>query len=90
MRTSHLDMVHIKTKQRKVMKPPQTLICCSCGCETLGRQWYNRDKGFGICTDCAKSQGAFLADQYGSQAGIQLMKEGYGLDGVHYTMYTSL
>lgn len=29
------------------------LRCCCCGCETRGRQWWNRDRGFGLCPTCA-------------------------------------
>ena len=36
---------------KKLMKK---LICCCCGKYTKGKQWYNRDKGYGICPDCAK------------------------------------
>jgi hypothetical protein len=28
------------------------LVCCCCGVYTLGRQWWNRDTGFGCCVDC--------------------------------------
>ena len=30
------------------------LTCCCCGEETKGRQWHNRDTGFGLCAQCAK------------------------------------
>ena len=35
-------------------KKPQRLICSCCGKFTRGRQWYNRDKGYGLCPDCHK------------------------------------
>ena len=28
------------------------LVCCCCGSHTLGRQWWNRDQGFGLCPSC--------------------------------------
>jgi hypothetical protein len=28
------------------------LTCCCCGEATQGRQWYNRDTGFGLCEKC--------------------------------------
>lgn len=35
-------------------KPYMTKKTCSvCGCITKGVQWYNRDKGYGICPKCA-------------------------------------
>ena len=30
------------------------LYCCCCGERTPGRQWYNRDTGYGLCDDCIK------------------------------------
>jgi len=32
------------------------LTCCCCGQGTRGRQWWNRDTGFGICKSCADWQ----------------------------------
>lgn len=29
------------------------LICACCGSETRGRQWSNRDTGYGVCVWCA-------------------------------------
>jgi hypothetical protein len=29
-----------------------TLECCCCGESTKGRQWYNRDYGYGVCPAC--------------------------------------
>ena len=33
-------------------KPIRRLICCVCGSEARGRQWHNRDTGFGLCPSC--------------------------------------
>lgn len=53
--------------------PIQTLQCCTCGRETKGRQWYNRDRGFGLCTECANEN----SDSYNyDMAG----KRGYHFD----------
>lgn len=35
-----------------------TLICNCCGKYTKGKQWWNRDKGYGICTPCGEEQAA--------------------------------
>ena len=37
-------------------KAKQQLICCCCGNWLTGRQWHNRDKGFGICTRCVTKE----------------------------------
>lgn len=31
---------------------PRRLECSCCGAETLGRQWWNRDTGYGLCVAC--------------------------------------
>ena len=32
-------------------------MCCSCcGADTIGRQWSNRDTGYGVCVVCADCQ----------------------------------
>jgi hypothetical protein len=36
----------------EIAKPVRTLECCVCGRDTKGRQWYNRDHGYGICASC--------------------------------------
>lgn len=30
----------------------ETLACCCCGEPTRGRQWHNRDTGYGLCDNC--------------------------------------
>ena len=30
----------------------EKLICTCCGSYTRGRQWWNRDTGYGLCPDC--------------------------------------
>ena len=54
------------------------LTCCCCGEVTHGRQWYNRDTGYGLCAKCANwipTRGRETPED---------MKENYGIEGVHY------
>lgn len=40
---------------REAMPPlprTQDLFCACCGASTRGRQWHNRDDGYGLCPDC--------------------------------------
>lgn len=53
------------------------LICCCCGCGTVGRQWRGRDTGFGLCDKCADR----IAER-GESA--QEMLTNYGQKGIHY------
>ena len=54
------------------IKPVRTLTCCCCGGETRGRQWWNRDTGYGLCVDCIDFchrgvNDATFADYYGER-----------------------
>jgi hypothetical protein len=54
------------------------LTCCCCFQGTHGRQWYNRDTGYGLCAKCANwipTRGRETPED---------MKENYGIEGVHY------
>lgn len=58
---------------------PQSLTCCCCGESTVGRQWSNRDTGYGLCAPCAdwiSTRGTTDAE----------MHELYGIRGVHYAI----
>jgi hypothetical protein len=58
------------------MKNIKHLNCCCCGERTLGRQWWNRDTGFGLCPKCA--------DRISKSEDQETMKSCYGEKGVHY------
>jgi len=56
---------------------PRTLTCCCCGLSTLGRQWWNRDTGYGLCDACAQelpTRGTTPEE----------MHQCYGKAGIHY------
>lgn len=52
------------------------LICCCCGGLTRGKQWHNRDKGYGLCSKCAK----WLKTRETPEE----MTENYGVEGINY------
>lgn len=52
------------------------LKCACCGTGTFGRQWHNRDRGFGLCSDCIE----FAAEGISEDE----MRDCYGVKGVHY------
>jgi hypothetical protein len=35
--------------------PARWLLCSCCGAETRGRQWHNRDTGYGLCVSCIQA-----------------------------------
>lgn len=56
---------------------PRTLICSCCGAYAKGRQWPNRDTGYGLCPECADWIGKRGTD-------AEEMRRLYGERGVHY------
>lgn len=45
------------------------LCCCVCGKQEQGRQWWNRDKGYGLCRSCGIEMGKKGIDDPSSMAG---------------------
>lgn len=60
------------------MKPAKNLTCCCCGDICRGRQWYNRDTGYGLCQNCTERQKKTETKEY--------MIECYGREGEHYNL----
>lgn len=52
------------------------LRCACCGGAAYGKQWYNRDKGYGICIPCA--------DLILAKEGAEALERGYGKRGIHF------
>lgn len=59
------------------------LTCSCCGCSTFGRQWHNRDTGYGLCPKCAK----WIKDRGESD---ESMLSSYGKPDYHYFTLDSL
>lgn len=63
--------------KEKNLGPVRSLNCNCCGAMTHGRQWWNRDTGYGMCVDCID----FVRKKGMSEAEIQNL---YGIEGVHW------
>ncbi len=58
------------------MSKIRNLTCCCCSEPTQGRQWWNRDSGFGVCKNCIER--AFKNE---SEEELENM---FGKRGYHY------
>lgn len=56
----------------------RTLTCSCCGALTRGRQWHNRDTGFGVCESCIERIGD-------KETPVELLRN-YGESGFHYAL----
>jgi hypothetical protein len=65
-----MDIAREQTKQIR------WLTCCCCGSETRGRQWWNRDTGYGLCPACIP-----LCSRCATPEDMGSL---YGVRGVHY------
>ncbi|MGG5276330.1 hypothetical protein [Pseudomonas syringae pv. coryli] len=52
------------------------LLCSCCGAETRGRQWHNRDTGYGLCPSCI--------DQCSRKVTPEDFRRCYGDRGIHF------
>lgn len=59
-------------------KPVHYLTCAVCGAETRGRQWWNRDTGYGVCSTCI--------DWLKMCETPEEIRSCYGLEGTHYNV----
>jgi len=57
--------------------PTRRLTCCCCGNETRGRQWWNRDTGYGLCVECIDANGV-------SNVPMGRVADSFGVRGVHW------
>jgi hypothetical protein len=66
---------------RMSMERVRNLQCCCCGGSTKGRQWWNRDTGYGLCEACA--------DKISARETKEQMRQSYGIAGIHYGIQSS-
>lgn len=57
-------------------QPVISVRCACCGSETKGRQWHNRDAGYGVCLQCI----TVLSETEKPET----LRDWYGIAGVHY------
>lgn len=66
-------------------KRVRDMKCSCCDAYCRGRQWYNRDTGYGLCAKCAAwLKGRIERGVCGET--VEEMKAGYGVEGEHYNV----
>ena len=55
-----------------------TMHCACCGDITKGRQWFNQDRGYGLCARCAK----WIEGRHGRD----YVEDAYGKFGIHHSL----
>ena len=60
------------------------LTCCCCGSYTTGRQWHDRDTGYGLCDRCAVS--IYNHWIFGRQRERRYFARKYGQAGFHHSI----
>jgi len=58
------------------------LYCCCCGSATQGRQWWNRDDGYGLCDSCITPCHVAHLDK-------GQVSNCYGIRGIHWDVSNS-
>ena len=66
----------------------KTLTCSCCWTKTKWRQWYNRDKWFGICSSCYQEEYQRALDNGSTADDLADIKSNYGIYWVHFGKLT--
>lgn len=85
---THILKLHNGTTQSipySLVGQKKTLTCSICWTQTKWRQWYNRDKWYGICQSCLKEVHAkWLSNGDNMQELLEELRQNYGIYWVHY------
>jgi len=68
----------INAQVAELQKPIRRLECCCCGSTTRGRQWWNRDEGYGLCPKCA----GWISGREAPED----MQRAYGAPGINHSI----
>ncbi len=68
-------------------KPVRTLRCSCCDGRARGRQWHNRDIGYGMCVDCVDWIRKRHAEDPKRGENEDEIRRLYGVEGVHWNVH---
>jgi hypothetical protein len=64
------------------------MSCSCCGAWCTGRQWHNRDQGFGLCGDCVKwLRSPKHSDGQTPRESEEEIRRCYGIEGIHFNVF---
>lgn len=66
-------------------KPTRSLECACCAGLTRGRQWWNQDTGYGICSACIVWMRKSDANGKPRETEAQIA-DYYGIEGTHFNV----
>lgn len=74
----------VREQMLKLLPPVMGLTCACCGNYHKGRQWFNRDDGYGLCNNCIDDCVTDPLDwlEPGCSYGVPGIH--YDIDGAHY------
>jgi hypothetical protein len=72
---------------KELLKSVRSLECCCCGELTRGRQWWNRDTGYGICGKCIQwLRTPRTSGRNDPRESEEQIRDYYGIEGVHFNV----
>lgn len=83
--TVQCETIHALIKKAK-FGPSVRLYCCCCGGVTYGRQWPNRDTGYGLCDGCIVQCRVTNVPMGEADTGDGSGHSYYGVRGVHWDL----
>lgn len=75
----------IMSEHKKEIESTKKIVfleCCVCGNETRGRQWSNRDTGYGVCERCAAEELETISTDKDMKNFVRM----YGYTGLHHAL----
>ena len=73
-------------ESKELLKPIRSLFCACCGGFTRGRQWFNQDTGYGICSDCIAWLRKPKSETGPPRESEAYIRDCYGIEGINFNV----
>ena len=77
---------HVEMVEKALESPIRTMECAVCGEATKGRQWWNRDTGYGVCSKCIKWLRETKKSTGKPRESEEQIRDYYGMEGIHFNV----